>query len=554
MKRLVKNSVMSSKSTNRQNEYEYRKNIYLQRKHEFETLGEDDNNDVLSREERMNIAKAEMDKVAEDDVYSADAVDDIESEFQRIDRSGTDEEVAIAAIMYNLGTTMREAREILPTLSENKLKDYVDYYYLRDLPTSERVKTWKNRKNISSSSDVKASNDYTDSDDEYDASHWKEVASKQVIDSDGFLTDYTMYTNGETYICMFGDKDVYEPDASYADYETEDEKNAWDWFNTCEGFADDFESDEDYDIYSSQVVDDGEDDLEHPNQEFGSAKTSINSTKLPAIFKMVSFEPDTINLDMGGGKFDNATEYLSEYNVTNLIYDPYNRSKAHNSKVVKTLKSAGGADTATCSNVLNVIKEPEARIGVLENMSKLVKPGGDIYITVYEGRGDSNEGRTKSGYQLNRKTADYLDEIQEVFPDARRRGKLIIATNSGSVSSSTSIRASSGDSAYYDTSAILDKLRFDVTDIVDEIVRNYLGYDGADADTSDYYAVEVTQEDHTYARIEVRAEVDYEGLEDLDDALNDYVADFDSDAYFEPVDPGITECYINWRKVAAALG
>ena len=109
-------------------------------------------------------------------------------------------------------------------------------------------------------------------------------------------------------------------------------------------------------------------------------------------------------------------------------------------------------------------------------------------------------------------------------------------------------------SAYYDTSAILDKLRFDVTDIVDEIVRNYLGYDGADADTSDYYVVEVTQEDHTYARIEVRAEVDYEGLEDLDDALNDYVAKFDSDAYFEPVDPGITECYINWRKVVAALG
>lgn len=46
-----------------QSEYEYRKNVYLKRKHEFETLGEDDNNDVLSREEKMNIAKAEMDKV-----------------------------------------------------------------------------------------------------------------------------------------------------------------------------------------------------------------------------------------------------------------------------------------------------------------------------------------------------------------------------------------------------------------------------------------------------------------------------------------------------------
>lgn len=214
------------KQSDPQSEYEYRKNVYLKRKHEFETLGEDDNNDVLSREEKMHIAKAEMDKVnpksvksakdatfkndkrlsttserykgylivldrggdgynvydkhreledagypskeaaknfidelvANDDVYSADAVDDIESEFQRIDRSSTDEEVAIAAIMYNLGTTMREAREILPTLSEDKIKDYVDYYYLRDLPRSTRIEIWNNRKNISSSSNVKASN------------------------------------------------------------------------------------------------------------------------------------------------------------------------------------------------------------------------------------------------------------------------------------------------------------------------------------------------------------------------------------------------------------
>lgn len=110
------------------------------------------------------------------------------------------------------------------------------------------------------------------------------------------------------------------------------------------------------------------------------------------------------------------------------------------------------------------------------------------------------------------------------------------------------------NSRQYNMSAILNKLKSDVTDIVDEVVRNYLGYDGADANTSDYYVVEVTKDDHTYARIEVRAEVDYEGLEDLDEALNEYVTKFDSDAYFEPVDPGITECYINYRKVAAALG
>lgn len=269
------------------------------------------------------------------DVYSADdadddAVDDIEREFQRIDRSGTDEEVEIAAIMYNLGTTMKEAREILPTLSEDKIKDYVDYYYLRDLPTSERVKIWNKRKITSATNSEYAqmvddldyfyevypeaiepilirnganldNNNWLDGcnisqayneavayfeskydkDDEYselntgvgarlgwsnyiqsgtydvpdrhldsiEDNSWKELASKSVEDSDGFNTDYTLYTNGETYICMFGDKDLYEPDEAYADYETENEQDAWDWFNSYTGFAD--EEDE-YDIYGSE--------------------------------------------------------------------------------------------------------------------------------------------------------------------------------------------------------------------------------------------------------------------------------------------------------------
>lgn len=214
---------------------------------------------------------------------------------------------------------------------------------------------------------------------------------------------------------------------------------------SSESFED--HEDEELNQYEDQYLD----DIQEINQEFTSENTSINSTKLPAVFKMVSFEPGTINLDMGGGKFDNVAEYLSEYDVTNLVYDPYNRTKEHNREVVKTIRQVGGADTATCSNVLNVIKEPEARRNVLVNMSKLVKPGGEIYITVYEGSGKGNEGPTKSGYQLNRKTADYLEEIKDIFPDAARKGKLIVATNNSSVNSLKDIvsdeirRAISGD-------------------------------------------------------------------------------------------------------------
>ena len=170
-------------------------------------------------------------------------------------------------------------------------------------------------------------------------------------------------------------------------------------------------------------------DIENPEQEFSSAATSINSTKLPAIYNMVNFRPGDVVVDFGGGKFDNAVNYLKDKDVTLLVYDPYNRSAEHNKEVLRLLKEHGGADAAVNSNVLNVIKEPEAREAVLKNIKKITKRGAPIYITVYEGRGDGAEGPTKSGYQLNRKTGDYMNEVGKVFSNVKRKGKLITAIN-----------------------------------------------------------------------------------------------------------------------------
>ena len=55
-----------------------------------------------------------------------------------------------------------------------------------------------------------------------------------------------------------------------------------------------------------------------------------------------------MNLDYGGGKFDNATEYLAEMNVTSLVYDPFNRSSDHNKMVLAEIRNNGSADTVTC--------------------------------------------------------------------------------------------------------------------------------------------------------------------------------------------------------------
>lgn len=172
-----------------------------------------------------------------------------------------------------------------------------------------------------------------------------------------------------------------------------------------------------------------DDELISAEQEFDSAATSINSNKLPAVYSRVRFNPGDVVVDFGGGKFDNAVNYLKDQDVTLLVYDPYNRSAKHNKEVLKVLREHGGADAAVNSNVLNVIKEPEARNAVLQNIKKITKKGAPIYITVYEGTGKGNEGPTKSGYQLNRKTADYIDEIGQVFSNVKRKGKLITAIN-----------------------------------------------------------------------------------------------------------------------------
>ena len=184
-----------------------------------------------------------------------------------------------------------------------------------------------------------------------------------------------------------------------------------------------------FEYHITMDLDEAISDLSHPEQEFDSAATSINSNKLPAIYKMVNFKEGDVVIDFGGGRFDNAVEYIKDKGATLVVYDPYNRSAEHNEQVLATLEENGGADAAVNSNVLNVIKEPEARQAVLQNIKKLLKPGAPVYITVYEGRGDGVEGPTKSGYQLNRKTEGYLDEVREVFPDAIRKGKLIVATN-----------------------------------------------------------------------------------------------------------------------------
>lgn len=70
---------------------------------------------------------------------------------------------------------------------------------------------------------------------------WQQLKTKEVIDSDGFVTEYSLWHNNDddTYICIFGDSEMYTPDDSYPDAEFDTEQEAYEWFNSYEGFGED---------------------------------------------------------------------------------------------------------------------------------------------------------------------------------------------------------------------------------------------------------------------------------------------------------------------------
>ena len=138
-------------------------------------------------------------------------------------------------------------------------------------------------------------------------------------------------------------------------------------------------------------------------QKYTSKNTSINSAKMPRIYKFVvpTITPSQKVIDYGCGKFFDNYKLPGNF----FGYDPYNRpiNEVLNSKY----------DVAICSNVLNVIAEPEVRTEVLRELKKLAKT---VYIAVYEGDRSRNSCETKQDcYQLNWRSCDYIPELVAVF-------------------------------------------------------------------------------------------------------------------------------------------
>lgn len=160
------------------------------------------------------------------------------------------------------------------------------------------------------------------------------------------------------------------------------------------------------------------------NQKFSSSGTSINSKKVPAVFKKVSWKKGTRNLDWGGGKYDTASEYMESIGCENVTYDPFNRTEEENEKAL----NGAPYDTVTVSNVLNVIMEKDIRVETVREAMRSLKKGGEMYIAIYEGDGSGKGRETKKDcWQNNEKLQFYVQELEAAgFKAKVKRGVIIM--------------------------------------------------------------------------------------------------------------------------------
>ena len=164
-------------------------------------------------------------------------------------------------------------------------------------------------------------------------------------------------------------------------------------------------------------------------QKHTSKDTSINSTKLPAIFGKLRPEDVTgaAVIDFGAGRYtDHIAARVDALGAAEYYpYDPYNQPEP-----VNDLAALAMADVITCSNVLNVVDSDEAIYTAVEWMTAHLLPGGRIFCTVYTGDGTCHGKETQKGqsWQRNAPLADYVRFFRALDLQTKITRGMIIAT------------------------------------------------------------------------------------------------------------------------------
>ena len=164
-------------------------------------------------------------------------------------------------------------------------------------------------------------------------------------------------------------------------------------------------------------------------QTYTSSATSINSEKLPAVFRKAPLSASLV-MDYGCGKYtDHIKAFVNSGHRAYLPYDPYNQPDNLNAATATIVCNAMYRHfpvDVICSNVLNVIDDDETVQQIAHHVEEIATAsGGTGYVTVYEGN-RSGIGRQTGPdqYQRNEPLRNYL----RFFRNATiKNGMIIVA-------------------------------------------------------------------------------------------------------------------------------
>lgn len=127
------------------------------------------------------------------------------------------------------------------------------------------------------------------------------------------------------------------------------------------------------------------------SQTCTSAGTSVNSRRLPAVYRKFPARFGGLLLDYGCGKYIDHIRNVVEVaaKMSYLPYDPYNQPEETNAKTWEAVQWAAANVVpvdVVCSNVLNVIDDDDTVRSIVQQIASIAHAtGGTAYITVYEG-------------------------------------------------------------------------------------------------------------------------------------------------------------------------
>ena len=166
-------------------------------------------------------------------------------------------------------------------------------------------------------------------------------------------------------------------------------------------------------------------------QTYTSSATSINRTKLPAVYRKATLSRRTpFVVDYGCGKYvDHIRSALKEQQKMLYPYDPYNQPESVNLHTLDFVRWAMDRQIEVdviCSNVLNVIDSDDEVQRIAWDIERVVrKTGGQAFITVYEGdRSEIGRQTGKDQYQRNDVLASYLPFF--TLPATIKNGMIIV--------------------------------------------------------------------------------------------------------------------------------